>query len=64
MSKKQTRIQFVRAQIYKQRKWIEDCEARRSYSGTNGREIRKVDMDALFKWENELATLTGGEIVL
>jgi len=46
---------WIQDRIFKQRKWIEDCEANgKSYTGENGRAIFAADMGELHRLEKEL----------
>ncbi|KKL90088.1 hypothetical protein LCGC14_1908170 [marine sediment metagenome] len=50
---------YLRNQISKQRRWIEDCEDNGvSYTGENGVAIREADTNYLKKLIHELSELT------
>ncbi len=54
----QDRVDFLRNQIGKQRRWIEECENGISYDdGERGQRIRQADMNALRELTDELAAL-------
>lgn len=59
MNRSKKHIDFLKRQIIKQRKWIEECETNGiSYSNPErGEAIRQADMDALRKLETELADI-------